>query len=265
MAKKSTTDVLEPEADADVISIEPPQFDETDEEATVEEEGPPVDEEWLFEVKEAIYAEPIPLDEKVFTPIGLVLGDDATVGDMGYLEWARIGGNIKRIVAGHQWWAGDWYNMGEDEWGDEIYQVLNEINGKTISNWALACRAWPMDERVEGVDFTHFKYLADLKSLPSRRKGLRLVQENKWTTAETLAYVKQMNGNKKEDKNNDDDKERGATSSYTFTGGFRLAPADVEYGDQIAAAAIEAIESECRRLNVDPLGVNAFNRSANES
>jgi len=240
MAKKTLESV--PDSDEIDTSGLPPTADER---------------EWEYEIDRAVYEKPIPLDQSIFTPVGLVLD----MGDMEYSEWARIGANLDRIAKGHQWWGGDWCNMGEAKWDDEIWQVLDEFAASTLKNWGLTCGAFPIEDRIEGVDFTHFKYAADLRTPAMRRKCIRLVVEDSWTTAETLAYVKEKNGG-------NDEKEKaakGETTSITFSLGWNLAPADEEAGDRIATQVMEFVEQVFLNEGVEARALNAPNKTYNES
>lgn len=217
--------------------------------------GLPTEREWEYEIDQAVYEAPIPLDKEIFTPTGLQID----IEDMEFSEWARLGDNVERMAKGHQWWGGDWHNLGEDKWGDEIWQVLDEFAANTIRNWGITCRAFPYEHRIPDVDWSHWRYAAELRTLPSRKKCIRLAVENDWTTEQTRQYVREQNGTEEKNK-----KEKGETTSITFTGGWNVAPADEQAADAIALQVMDHAEKLFAEAGVEPRGMHPFDKRFNE-
>lgn len=230
----------------------------------VDETGlPPIPAYDDYVTGDGVYTEPIPLDADIFTPVGLAVDFKR----IEYAEWARLGSNLDRINRSHRWWIGDWHNGGEDKWGEEIWQILDEFAANTVRNWGIVCAAFPIEDRIgDGrVDFTHFRIAADLKTLPSRRACMRQVVEGDWNTRETQAYVDEKLGRNQPDDDPEEAKSKGETNSITWTMGFNLAPADEADGDKVAAEAIDHIEKLLASVGVAPRGINAPNKTFNES
>ena len=214
-----------------------------------------------LDFSEAKYAEPIPLDEKIFQPLGLVIEIDK----LDFDEWARIGLNLDRMNHAHQWWIGDWMNGGDDVWGESTAQVLDAFGASTIPNYARVARTIPLGSRRADLTWTHHKEACGLETggLRAIKKALRLAADNDWSTRELADYVKACN--KPDDDEGNGDKEAGEANSVTFTIGFRVAPADRDVAQSVAEAVhgeLLAALAESGILVVGDLGVKA---NVNES
>lgn len=212
----------------------------------------------IFEDLADVYTEPIPLDEDVFRPTSLNLD----VSEMSFREFARLGIHIQRIEHGIQFWGGDWYNLGEGRWGEEIHQLLDGYSLKTVGNWAWVCEKIPADMRMDDLSWTHHKYAADLPTRPMMKKALREASEKGWTTEEMRAYVQSK---KKKDDSPDRVKERGATTSVTFELHWNLAVEDEAAGDEIAEALETHLRGLFEQFSIQPRSVSSVSKTHNES
>lgn len=216
-------------------------------------------EPWHF--PDRVYEKPIPLDNEIFQPMQLAID----VSEMTFDEYAEIGYPLDVIAEGHQWWGGDWYNMGAEKFGrEELYQILDEMKSKTFENYGYTCGRIPPELRDPALVFTHYKYIADLRSIPSRKKAIRLAIEGDWTTEETRLYVQQQNGVTKEDDEGGDEDD-GEVTSVSFTYGFNVNPGDEKAGQQAAKIATEAGERALADLGVVPNAIHQPNVTYNKT
>jgi hypothetical protein len=185
----------------------------TDINAEEEEEPEPLD-------LKAYDADDTALDSAIFAENALVLPDDI---DMD--QWLRLGANLMRIGAGHQWWAGDWMLAGERKFKEESSQGLDafaSIAPQTLANWRHVAAMFPPEAREPRLTWTHHRIAAELPQLRARKLALKKAVEDDpiWTTRAMEAYVKSKKEAKKDKATpvEVDDSETGAeTKSKTST------------------------------------------------
>lgn len=83
-------------------------------------------------------------------------------------EWAQIGQHLFNAEQSIQWAIGDWLIFGEDNLArveKGRYQQLLEILGKrysysTLTHYAYTSRAFPICDRTQNLDWTHYYIIA---------------------------------------------------------------------------------------------------------
>lgn len=121
------------------------------------------------------YEDPIPLDETIFTPLGLQID----IEGMAFSEWQRLGDNLRALSESYQWWIGDWFKLGEGEYGQDAYGVfsLDRFDDTTIQKFHRVAMVYPYEERRPELSWSHHKEAAPLpKDL--RDKALQWAIDN---------------------------------------------------------------------------------------
>lgn len=203
------------------------------------------------------YEEPTPLDETIFAPRSLNLDMDGLSMD----EWTRLGSNLKQLNECGPFWYGDWMNLGEDQWGAEVYQAFDALTVKdsTLATYARVMSKIKPDDRREELGWTHHKHIADLDLVKDRRKALKLAVEEGWTTDETLKYVQEQNREEPEDK------EKGETTSISYDFGYNVAPGDEQLGDLIQGEIGELMEKLFAEHGLDVNGIRTGTKTNNSA
>ena len=102
-----------------------------------------------------------------FTPTGVV-----ATGTPDIKDWQGAYKKIKLFAHCIHWIIGDMLNYGQEHYGEEFSQVLDEYDWGTIKNDKYICGRIPYGERNENLSFEHHKAVAPFD--PSVRS--RLIQ-----------------------------------------------------------------------------------------
>jgi len=175
---------------------------------------------------------------------------------LGFDEWFRLGENLHRITAGHQWWWGDWKLYGEKFWPEEHAHALDPhtFEPKTMSNYAYVASKIPRDKRTFDLSWSHYRVAADLVDSRQRWAALRKAEKESWTTRDLTKYVRVLQG--KADPDDDDGGEdHGPKTHRTFTLSFTVHIEDVHQGEIMFNRAVELVtfESEERGVEITKL------------
>ena len=136
-----------------------------------------------------------------FTPTGLVVKGEPT-----FDVWQAVGQRLQQIEAAVQWWIGDWLNYGEQAFGENFAQAVEETaytsgslanmkwvsarvpsslrNDKLSYNHHVAVAPLPPDEQeawldkaeAEGLNVKQLRAAIARPQLPSNNNGLMLGQ-----------------------------------------------------------------------------------------
>jgi hypothetical protein len=85
--------------------------------------------------------------------------------DLDFERWSSLGRTLQKMDRGIQWWLGDWWNYGEDHYGEKAAQAVEEnpaLERSTIRNYAWVCRRFKLEQRRPGVSFAHHYTVAKL-------------------------------------------------------------------------------------------------------
>ena len=96
-------------------------------------------------------------------------------------QWAEVGQALRGIEDGARWWAGDWLNHGEAMFGEECSQYL-EAADRTLIKYRWICEAYTIEDRVEGLSFTHHEIVANVENRDDRNEMLHLALEHNMST-----------------------------------------------------------------------------------
>ena len=93
--------------------------------------------------------------------------------DLSEDEWIDSGIVLGRIGAGVMWWVGDWWNYGENNYGDRK-AIVQDPNWRgpcfqTCANAASVCRAFETSRRREVLLFGHHAEVAGLDAKEADR------------------------------------------------------------------------------------------------
>lgn len=140
------------------------------------------------------------VDWCVLTPIGLRVLKPA----FGFQEWEDVLPELTVAENGSQFGLGDWLLRGEARHGDKCAQAIDahkKIGGrvkvKTLLEYRRVSEKMPYSTRVESVDWSIHRAVAD-NAPPEERAGwLHLAAENDWTVAQVEKFMRgpQANGN----------------------------------------------------------------------
>ncbi len=149
--------------------------------------------------------------------------------------WARAGQGLLRMDANGRFWIGDWWNYGEQAYGDDAYRAVKALGSQpaTVIEYSRIARRIPeyhgkIHLRRFDLDWTHYKWVADAnvaddeaKSLAARDSILQLALDGGWKTRDTYDYVQEFNESHKPDgadaAPDDPPSKASATFSITFT------------------------------------------------
>lgn len=66
------------------------------------------------------------------------------------------------IERGIPWWRGDWFNLGEDVFPEQMSQALDDVNVNTLKVYAWVARQIPPSRRIFNLSWTHYREVAEL-------------------------------------------------------------------------------------------------------
>jgi hypothetical protein len=95
-----------------------------------------------------------------------------------YAEWERLGELLKFRRRNIGFWIGDWYNWGQEHYGEKFSQALDETGyaKHTIQNAASVAKAIPPSRRRNDVPFG---YHAEVAALPPKQADRLLAEASK--------------------------------------------------------------------------------------
>jgi len=100
--------------------------------------------------------------------------------DLDAIEWVEHGKRLGIIGRGVGWWIGDWLRYGNLKFG-ERYVRASKITGydvQTLMNMVYVASAYAVQDRREGLSFSHHAELAALER-EERARWLDLAEANR--------------------------------------------------------------------------------------
>ena len=121
---------------------------------------------------------------------------------VNFEEWNQIGENLALFHAVTPWMIGDWYLFGESKFGEMAAQARAigdaasvrgwQLKPETVQTYASACRAYPIDKRIELLTFQHHRLV---QGDPKKEELLQYAAEHEMDTRSFRAYLaKEKNG-----------------------------------------------------------------------
>lgn len=102
-------------------------------------------------------------------------------------EWEKLGHALAVMEQSISLFIGDWILIGEQSFGERYSQLVDlfgrEYSYGHVSNCAYVCRKVPMERRLEGLSFSHYKAVAPLppeKQVEWQEKAL----DNEWVATD---------------------------------------------------------------------------------
>jgi hypothetical protein len=111
-----------------------------------------------------------------------VTGLEVTNTDLDYDGWENIGRCIDFVGSAWQWWAGDWLLLGEDRFGEESAQAIEDpasryeraagqigMSARHLENITSVCRRIDRSRRRGELHFSHHVAVAPLEPADQER------------------------------------------------------------------------------------------------
>lgn len=104
------------------------------------------------------------------TSVSWSLASDVSLG-----EWALHGGRLGSLGRAVGWWIGDWLRYGNARFGERYARAarITRYDVQTLMNMAYVASRFPIDQRREGLSWSHHAAVAQLDE-ESRRHWLDL-------------------------------------------------------------------------------------------
>lgn len=136
--------------------------------------------------------------------------------ELTYTEWAAFGSSLLVLDSGYQFVLGDWFSRGDQEFGEDARMSANvmRFDYKRLDNARRVAELCPPDIRREGLHWTHHRIVADLPTIEDRDEALQVALDQKLTTRELEAHVKELKGGGAEEEPKPGKTAKGTT---TFT------------------------------------------------
>jgi hypothetical protein len=108
--------------------------------------------------------------------------------------WERHAKDILSIHRNSAWWVGDLVNYGLANFGDEFWQCIDEgtVSLRQLESCMYVARAYPPEDRVPGLSFTHHSIAARLAP-GLRRAVLQQALRNGWDTRALSKHIRELN------------------------------------------------------------------------
>lgn len=140
---------------------------------------------------EIVPAEPmfIALPSFRIRSVGLEMVDLPT-----WQEWEAMGLQLQGLGRSIHWWAGDWLNIGEQEYGEAYAQAV-EATGyakQTLINDKYVCSRIPIERRRESLPFSHHQEVARFPA-EIQDYWLDQAEEHGWSRDELRKAIKEAN------------------------------------------------------------------------
>jgi hypothetical protein len=111
--------------------------------------------------------------------------------DLAYDEWARLMVTMQRLYTSFQFGLGDVLNYGESKYGEKYSQALDSTNSayQSLANYSWVANAVPIENRVEGLSWTHHRVAASLP-VDQQRRVLNEALAKQLTVADLTRLIK---------------------------------------------------------------------------
>lgn len=125
-------------------------------------------------------------DNIVVTTTGITF-----TGNLDYNEWSRLMGTMQRLYTCFQFGLGDVLNYGEKHHGEKYAQALDSTSSayQSLANYSWVANAISIENRVEGLSWTHHRAAASLMP-EQQRRVLNEALAKKMTVSELTRLIK---------------------------------------------------------------------------
>jgi hypothetical protein len=139
-------------------------------------------------------------------PQTLSVAEGVTVGPLGavieeglsFEAFDEALRNCHRLATGSLWAIGDliYYAESRSDWGESYTQAINLTQRSywTLSQAVRLSKAYPPEERVEDISWSHHRDVAAIKDPRERRQLLEDAVKHNWSREELRAQRTQFEG-----------------------------------------------------------------------
>lgn len=104
-------------------------------------------------------------------------------------EWVAAGSLLQRADKAARWWLGDWFVWGEQEFGDQAYQAVEDSDPEQL-RWAIYCaQRVALCNRRPKLLFGHHQAVAHLEPA-EQDKWLGIAEDKRLSVRELKASIK---------------------------------------------------------------------------
>jgi hypothetical protein len=115
-------------------------------------------------------------------------------GQPSWEQWVEYGRDLVADYNRLKWQISDWLAYGDDAFGDDIYQIVDEIwQPQTIANYTSTARRIPPSERRPDVVFSIHSEVASLDAV-NRKHALDMVASKQWNRDDVREYKRNLKG-----------------------------------------------------------------------
>lgn len=123
------------------------------------------------------------------------------VGQPTFEQWERQGDTIWTDKQAAQWRTGDWLIAGEDLFGDDAAQAIDEnrYSFHSLENIRYTCKAFPQCERRADVSFSNHSEVASLHG-EQRAHALNMLASGAWNRNDVRVWKRELKGEQEKPK-----------------------------------------------------------------
>lgn len=127
------------------------------------------------------------------TKTSLEFGKDTT-----FDEWAGVWSQLRLMEGSLSWWIGDCLNFGEDRFGEEFAQVIDDkdYTNETIRRYKWIAKRFPAYRRRYKLPFSHYIEVASVEDDKKQDQILSQAEENNSSKRELRGFVRSTTKNK---------------------------------------------------------------------
>jgi hypothetical protein len=110
-------------------------------------------------------------------------------------HWTAIGAKIAAQADASSWWLGDWLVFGERQFEARYTRAISStgLEYKTLRNYAVVARRFPVSRRRDTLSFSHHAELSSLDDVEQER-WLDLALKHQWSKAELRHHIRAARG-----------------------------------------------------------------------
>lgn len=116
-------------------------------------------------------------------------------GTPTYEQWEQKGNEIWSDKQAAQWRTGDWLVWGEQAFGEDAAQAIDEnrYTFHSLQNIVTVCKAFPQDERRPNVSFSNHSECASLQG-EDRKLAMDNLESGIWNRTQVREYKRELKG-----------------------------------------------------------------------
>lgn len=125
------------------------------------------------------------------TTIGLQLPDG-----LSFESWRGVGSALQGVDRSLMWWIGDWYRYGEERFGEDASDAVEEFgySPETVRKAVFVANRIDVGGRRPNLSWEHHKAAAGLGDRSERSEVLDKAEREGWTSRDLRAEVRRRKG-----------------------------------------------------------------------